>query len=159
MYLVLQFPLPSSSTWGVTRQIIREEGVQGLFRGLTSTWAREVPGYFFFFGGYDASRKLLTPKGQSHEDLSRLSYVMSWYSWVTVILSWHSVIGIEMCRLLETGFGWWISWVLFLDISVPKWCSQIKNSGLLEVMDILIAEWVTRQLMMQQGVWNNGVKN
>ena len=52
------------------KQIIRQEGALGLFRGLTSTWAREVPGYFFFFGGYDASRKLLTPAGGSYDDLS-----------------------------------------------------------------------------------------
>lgn len=58
------------STWSVVKQIIRQEGTLGLFRGLTSTWAREVPGYFFFFGGYDASRKLLTPAGGSYDDLS-----------------------------------------------------------------------------------------
>lgn len=40
---------------------MKEEGPAGFFRGLTSTWAREVPGYFFFFAGYNFSRKLLTP--------------------------------------------------------------------------------------------------
>ena len=58
------------STWSVAKQIIRQEGMLGLFRGLTSTMAREVPGYFFFFGGYDASRKLLTPRGKRYDDLS-----------------------------------------------------------------------------------------
>lgn len=41
----------------------------GLFRGMTSTWAREVPGYFFFFGGYEFSRYMMTPKGGDVDDM------------------------------------------------------------------------------------------
>lgn len=37
----------------LTSQIIKKEGLPGLFRGLTPTLAREMPGYFFFFGGYE----------------------------------------------------------------------------------------------------------
>lgn len=37
----------------LTSQITRTEGLLGLFRGLTPTLAREMPGYFFFFGGYE----------------------------------------------------------------------------------------------------------
>ncbi|XP_070553131.1 mitochondrial ornithine transporter 1-like [Ptychodera flava] len=54
----------------ITKTILREDGIQGLFKGLTSTWAREMPGYFFFFGGYELSRRLLTPKGKSRDDLN-----------------------------------------------------------------------------------------
>lgn len=60
----------ANSSWSVAREIARTEGLAGFFRGLTSTWAREVPGYFFFFAGYDAGRKLLTPPGKSYEHLS-----------------------------------------------------------------------------------------
>ena len=55
--------------WSLTRQIIREDGFLGLFKGLTPTFAREVPGYFFFFGGYELSRYLLTPKGQHKDEI------------------------------------------------------------------------------------------
>lgn len=58
------------SAWRVAGHILSKEGVGGLFRGLTSTWAREVPGYFLFFGGYSASRKMLTPTG-SDDNLSK----------------------------------------------------------------------------------------
>ena len=77
--VICRFMLPNTlsrhclftfSTWSVAKQIVRQEGMLGLFRGLTSTMAREVPGYFFFFGGYDASRKLLTPRGKRYDDLS-----------------------------------------------------------------------------------------
>ena len=69
MLLVCLFPC---SHWSVAGNIIKEEGVRFFFRGLTSTWAREVPGYFFFFGGYNASRRLLCPhsSGDGQSDLS-----------------------------------------------------------------------------------------
>ncbi|XP_033211559.1 mitochondrial ornithine transporter 1 [Belonocnema kinseyi] len=55
--------------WELTRQILREGGATGLFRGLTSTIAREMPGYFFFFGGYEATRELLAKPGQSRDEI------------------------------------------------------------------------------------------
>ncbi|KAL2094451.1 hypothetical protein ACEWY4_009170 [Coilia grayii] len=45
-----------NSVWSVVRSIWRVEGAQGFFQGLTTTIAREVPGYFCFFGGYELSR-------------------------------------------------------------------------------------------------------
>lgn len=45
-------------------QIVQSEGIAGLFRGLTSTMAREMPGYFFFFGGYELAKDMLTNGGQ-----------------------------------------------------------------------------------------------
>ena len=50
------------------KAVMKEEGPTGFFRGLTSTWAREAPGYFFFFAGYDFSRKLLTPSSHKPGD-------------------------------------------------------------------------------------------
>ncbi len=44
-----------------------------MFQGLGSTWLREMPGYFFFFGSYEISRTVLTPKGTSKDDLSECS--------------------------------------------------------------------------------------
>lgn len=37
----------------MTQQILRENGIQGMFRGMVPTMMREMPGYFFFFGGYE----------------------------------------------------------------------------------------------------------
>ena len=54
---------------GLTKEILRQEGVRGLFKGLTATFMREMPGYFFFFGGYEASRHLLTPEGKNKDEI------------------------------------------------------------------------------------------
>lgn len=56
----------------VTMQIIHEHGFLGLFRGLTPTLVREVPGYFFFFGGYELSRYLLTPQGKTVDEIGKI---------------------------------------------------------------------------------------
>lgn len=51
----------------MTKEILQREGVRGLFRGLDSTFAREMPGYFVFFGGYELTRSFLTPEGFSKD--------------------------------------------------------------------------------------------
>ena len=51
--------------------MIKAEGVLSLFNGLTSTWVREMPGYFFFFYGYEFTRNLLTAKGKKKDDIGK----------------------------------------------------------------------------------------
>lgn len=62
---------------GLTREILHAEGIRGMFKGLTSTMAREIPGYFFFFGGYEASRHYLTPKGKTKDDIGTLRTMLA----------------------------------------------------------------------------------
>ncbi|XP_069842226.1 mitochondrial ornithine transporter 1-like [Dendropsophus ebraccatus] len=53
-----------STPWSIVCDILKTEGVFGLYRGLSSTWLREIPGYFFFFGGYELSRSILSPSSR-----------------------------------------------------------------------------------------------
>ncbi|KAG5898645.1 hypothetical protein JTB14_021019 [Gonioctena quinquepunctata] len=53
----------------LTAQIVTSEGVSGLFRGFVPTLVREMPGYFFFFGGYEGTRELLSKPGERKEDI------------------------------------------------------------------------------------------
>ena len=62
--------------WTVTKQILRDEGLSGMFRGLVPTTVRQMIGYFFFFGGYELSKNLLTPKGKSKDDLGPLKTIV-----------------------------------------------------------------------------------
>lgn len=48
------------SPFQLTKAVLKTDGIPGLFRGLTATLAREMPGYFFFFGGYELSRQFLS---------------------------------------------------------------------------------------------------
>ena len=55
--------------FGLTKEILKHEGFRGLFKGLTATFMREIPGYFFFFGGYETARHLLTPAGKTKDEI------------------------------------------------------------------------------------------
>ncbi|XP_050426054.1 mitochondrial ornithine transporter 1-like [Adelges cooleyi] len=50
-----------ASALRVIREVFRTEGVKGFYRGFGSTVVREMPGYYVFFGAYEATRKLLSP--------------------------------------------------------------------------------------------------
>lgn len=58
--------------WKLTKGILKQEGISGLFKGFTPTVTREMPGYFFFFGGYELCRNLLTPHGKTKDEIGLL---------------------------------------------------------------------------------------
>jgi len=44
----------------VSRQILREEGIRGLYRGLTGIWIKEIPGSFIYFGSYEMAKSFVS---------------------------------------------------------------------------------------------------
>jgi len=68
---------PRVGPYKLTRQILKQEGVPGLFRGLTATFTREMPGYFFFFLSYELCRDLLRKADQSKDDIGPIRTVFS----------------------------------------------------------------------------------
>merc|ERR1712038_1926222 len=42
----------------MARDILRQEGIRGLYRGLNGMWVKEVPGSFIYFGSYEAAKSL-----------------------------------------------------------------------------------------------------
>ncbi|EFN84352.1 mitochondrial ornithine transporter 1 [Harpegnathos saltator] len=89
--------------WKLTTQILREQGVRGLFTGLSSTIAREMPGYFFFFGGYEATRQLLAAPGQSRDDIG-----------------WQKT-------MVAGAVGGTVLWLVIFPADVVKSRIQVKN--------------------------------
>merc|ERR1711994_853941 len=70
-------PPPKIGPGKLTGQILRQDGVPGLFRGLTATFTREMPGYFFFFMAYEATRHVLTPAGKTKDEIGALRTVVT----------------------------------------------------------------------------------
>ncbi|KAH8418965.1 hypothetical protein KR222_010594, partial [Zaprionus bogoriensis] len=58
--------------WTLTRYIWQTEGIRGFYRGLGSTFIREMPGYFFFFGSYEGTRELLRKEDQTKDEIGPL---------------------------------------------------------------------------------------
>jgi solute carrier family 25 ornithine transporter 2/15 len=63
------------TSFGLTKEILRNDGFKGMFRGLSSTMMREMPGYFFFFGSYELSKNLLR-SSQDEEDLGLIKTII-----------------------------------------------------------------------------------
>ncbi|XP_030056281.1 mitochondrial ornithine transporter 1 [Microcaecilia unicolor] len=66
-----------NTVWSVVKGIIRTDGPLGFYQGLSSTLFREMPGYFFFFGGYELSRSLFASGGKSKEELGPIPLMIS----------------------------------------------------------------------------------
>nr|XP_002132089.1 mitochondrial ornithine transporter 1 [Ciona intestinalis] len=91
--------------WGVLRSMIKTNGILSPFQGLTSTWLREMPGYFLFFYGYEFTRGVLASKGQSKDDLE---------AWKTVIAG---------------GTAGLLLWTAIFPIDVVKSRIQVLSAG------------------------------
>lgn len=57
------FPFRSSGPWKICKTVYRDQGFRGFFHGLVPTFAREVPGYFCFFGAYELCQYLFVRFG------------------------------------------------------------------------------------------------
>ncbi|KAJ8266078.1 hypothetical protein GJAV_G00125640 [Gymnothorax javanicus] len=71
-------PGQRNTLWSVIRSVMRNEGPLGFFHGLTTTIAREVPGYFCFFGAYELSRSAFAEyMGTSKDDIGVIPIMFS----------------------------------------------------------------------------------
>lgn len=91
--------------FALTSSIFRQEGVPGLFRGLVPTLVREMPGYFFFFGGYEGSREFFRKENQTKDDIGL---------WRTMI---------------SGANGGLVFWTITYPIDVAKSRIQVSNSN------------------------------
>ncbi|XP_006749417.1 mitochondrial ornithine transporter 1 [Leptonychotes weddellii] len=65
-----------NTVWSVVKSVLRKDGPLGFYHGLSSTLLREVPGYFFFFGGYELSRSFFA-SGRSKDELGPVPLMLS----------------------------------------------------------------------------------
>ncbi|KAK1130956.1 hypothetical protein K0M31_017261 [Melipona bicolor] len=108
--------------WGLTREILKEQGVRGLFTGLSSTIAREMPGYFFFFGGYEVTRELLRKPDESRNDIG-----------------WQKT-------MVAGAVGGSVLWLVIFPADVVKSRIQVKNlktPALVVMKDIIRNEGIS----------------
>lgn len=71
-------------------------GIPGLFRGLTSTMAREMPGYFFFFGGYEYSKSAMIKYGGQSEELGLMKTTIA--GGIGGICLWTSIFPFDVVK-------------------------------------------------------------
>lgn len=57
-----------STVWTVVKDVLKTDGPLGFYQGLTSTMAREIPGYFCFFGAYELCRSTFAQRMGTDKD-------------------------------------------------------------------------------------------
>ncbi|KAI6188461.1 hypothetical protein M3Y98_00357400 [Aphelenchoides besseyi] len=62
-------PAIKSTPISVCRAMWKADGIRAFGTGMIPTLAREVPGYFCFFGAYEAARFMFAKPGQSKDDI------------------------------------------------------------------------------------------
>ena len=106
-HYIYYFFISYSGPWGLTREILHQEGVRGLFKGLTATFMREMPGYFFFFGGYEVSRHFLTPEGKNKDEIGDVFFYffLSVYSYsASRLFKLYIQIMVPCCHFIIVSF-------------------------------------------------------
>ncbi|XP_055462720.1 mitochondrial ornithine transporter 2-like [Psammomys obesus] len=56
-----------NTIWSMVKSIFMKEGPLGFYRGFSTTLTQEVPGYFFYFGGYELGRSFFASGGSKDE--------------------------------------------------------------------------------------------
>lgn len=65
-----------NTVWSMVKSIFMKEGLLGFYRGLPTTLVQEIPGYFFFFGGYELSRSFFA-SGRPKNELGPVPLMLS----------------------------------------------------------------------------------
>lgn len=106
--------------FSVCRDMYQARGYRAFLVGMTPTLLREVPGYFFFFGGYETCRYLFATDGKSKDDIGVLRTAIS--GSVGGMLLWSIIFPADVVksRMQVSGKG------RFTEI----WMNIYKNEGI-----------------------------
>lgn len=65
------FGLPRhTSTFKLLLEVLKKEGIKGLYRGNVGTILRDIPGNIVWFGAYEWVARLFLKEGQTKNDLT-----------------------------------------------------------------------------------------
>lgn len=59
-----------NGTLPLLKDILKKEGIRGLYTGITGTIIRDIPGNIAWFGVYEYIAKLFLKEGQTKKDLN-----------------------------------------------------------------------------------------
>lgn len=112
--------------------MFKQGGFRPFLTGMTPTLAREVPGYFFFFGAYEMCRKYLMRNETNKEDVG---FVNTWISGsVGGTALWTAIFPADVVksRMQVQGHGTFAS--VFMDV--------VRTQGKLFFFCILCLEYL-----------------
>jgi solute carrier family 25 carnitine/acylcarnitine transporter 20/29 len=87
-----------ASSWGITKEILRTEGVRGLYFGGVVTALRDSIGYGFYFWSYELSTKLMMSKMKERDSKSEEAAKVLLCGGVAGIVTWASIFPLDVIK-------------------------------------------------------------
>lgn len=98
-----------ASTWGITREILKTEGVRGLYFGGAVTALRDSIGYGFYFWSYAFSTRLMLQKypPSEHNEMGTEAAKVLLCGGLAGVVTWASIFPLDVIktRVQTQGFS------------------------------------------------------
>jgi solute carrier family 25 carnitine/acylcarnitine transporter 20/29 len=97
----------AASSWGITKEILRTEGVRGLYFGGVVTALRDSIGYGFYFWSYELSTKLMMSKMKDRGSKGEEAAKVLLCGGLAGIVTWASIFPLDVIktRVQTQAFG------------------------------------------------------
>jgi len=97
----------AASSWGITKEILRMEGVRGLYFGGVVTALRDSIGYGFYFWSYELSTRFMMSKMKERENKSEEAAKVLLCGGLAGVITWASIFPLDVIktRVQTQAFG------------------------------------------------------
>ncbi|RBR13419.1 uncharacterized protein FIESC28_08200 [Fusarium coffeatum] len=93
-----QLASPPMSSWAITKQIWRQEGVRGLYFGGTVTALRDSVGYGFYFWSYELSTRWLATEPDEQTSFHHEAAKVLFCGGLAGVATWASIFPLDVIK-------------------------------------------------------------
>ena len=94
----LSSPMRPATSWGITKEIIRTEGVRGLYYGGVVTALRDSIGYGFYFWSYELSSRFMVSQMKSQDSAGQEAAKVLLCGGLAGVVTWASVFPLDVIK-------------------------------------------------------------
>jgi len=95
----------AASSWGITKEILRSEGIRGLYFGGVVTALRDSIGYGFYFWSYELSTRLMMSKMQERGSDKQEAAKVLLCGGIAGVVTWASIFPLDVIKTrVQTQF-------------------------------------------------------
>jgi len=88
----------AASSWGITKEILRSEGIRGLYFGGVVTALRDSIGYGFYFWSYELSTRLIMTKMRERGSDSQEAAKVLLCGGLAGVVTWASIFPLDVIK-------------------------------------------------------------
>jgi solute carrier family 25 (mitochondrial carnitine/acylcarnitine transporter), member 20/29 len=88
----------AASSWGITKEILRSEGIRGLYLGGVVTALRDSVGYGFYFWSYELSTRLMMSTTSERESDAQQAANVLLCGGLAGVVTWASIFPLDVIK-------------------------------------------------------------